>query len=90
MYTFDGVNKKIIISSNDKDINILDLYSRWKEWVIKSDNIKFFPAFEADSKYDITGKLIHVFYLINEWDILLIHHKTSEINIINGFVFNKQ
>lgn len=43
MYTFDGINKIIIVNSND--INLLEMYSRWKEWVLSSDNAKFHPAF---------------------------------------------
>jgi hypothetical protein len=43
MYTFDGINKIITVDSNN--INLLEMYSRWKEWVLSFDNAKFLPAF---------------------------------------------
>ncbi len=89
MYTFDGVNKKIIISNNKPELDILDLYSRWKDWVFLYDNIKFFSPFETDSKNDISGKIIHIFYLINDWEIIFINCKINEVNITNGILFKK-
>jgi hypothetical protein len=59
VYTFNGVDR--IITINDNTFNILDLYSKWKEWVISSDNAKFMPAFLYHS-----GDLLEI---VNGWKI---------------------
>ncbi len=47
MATFDGPNKLIILASpiTDPVQDVVDIYSRWKDWVRLSDNAKFLPAF---------------------------------------------
>lgn len=44
MYTFDGENRLIILDSGVTEFDSQDLYSRWKEWVILSDNAKWIQA----------------------------------------------
>lgn len=61
MYTFDGINKLIIVSDNN--IYLLEIYSRWKEWVLSSDNAKFHPAF----RYHDDGTI----EIINGWKFKL-------------------
>lgn len=47
MITFDGVNKVITLESGVTEVEAIDIYSRWKEWVAISDNAKFDPAFRT-------------------------------------------
>lgn len=43
--TFDGPTMTITLSSGDTTVEVSEIYSRWKDWVILSDNIKYLPAF---------------------------------------------
>lgn len=43
--TFDGSNKLITLSLGTTTLDVLDLYSRWKDWLLLSDNSKYLPAF---------------------------------------------
>lgn len=43
--TFDGPNSLIILGSGTTALNVVDLYSRWKDWAALSDNAKYLPAF---------------------------------------------
>ncbi len=45
-YTFDGPNKLIIISAVTT-FTVIDMYSRWKEWVQTDDNSKYIQAFRS-------------------------------------------
>jgi hypothetical protein len=44
--TFDPANRLIIIT-DDTTLNVISMYSRWKEWVRTSDNAKYPPAFST-------------------------------------------
>lgn len=46
-YTFDTDNLHIVLSSGTTTLNVVDMYSRWKEWVVIGDNSKYLKAFEA-------------------------------------------
>lgn len=43
--SFDGPNKVIVLASGATEVNVSEIYSRWKDWVQTSDNAKFLPAF---------------------------------------------
>lgn len=43
--TFDGETKRISLSIGTTNLSVHDLYSRWKDWVLLSDNSKYAPAF---------------------------------------------
>jgi hypothetical protein len=43
--SFDGINKIATLSSGTTTLNVLDLYSRWVDWMLTSDNSKFLPMF---------------------------------------------
>ncbi len=46
--TFDGPNRIIILETLITSVDVeIDLYSDWKEFVLLSDNAKFFPAFRT-------------------------------------------
>lgn len=45
-YSFDGVNK-LIVPLSTASFTVKDLYSRWKEWVLDSDNSKYIQAFRS-------------------------------------------
>ena len=45
--TFDGPNKVITLSAGQTVVQVADIYSRWKDWVMLSDNAKYLDAFRA-------------------------------------------
>jgi len=70
-YAFNG-NTKIISLSNGTILNVRDMYSRWKEWVIQAGS-GFLPAFHTiggDPVNEAEGIYItSYFFLINGWRI---------------------
>lgn len=72
MFTFDGVNKLIILDSGTTSFAVTDLYSRWKEWVILSDNAKFLPAFSSSLGGNALGGgafLGQYYFIQNGWTV---------------------
>lgn len=53
-FTFDGVNKRIIVSDT-LPFAAIDLYSRWKEWMLVGTNSAFAPAFRSVAGDPIGG-----------------------------------
>jgi hypothetical protein len=45
--TFDGVNKLAILSTGTTTLSVLDLYSRWVDWLLTGDNSKYLPMFST-------------------------------------------
>lgn len=72
--TFDGANSLIIVNDGELDINIKqDVYSDWKEWALKRDHLKFFPALRTvGGDPTVAGKFLGAtFFTINDWQILI-------------------
>ena len=65
-YTFDGVNKTITLGGVTS-LNLIDLYSRWKDWV-SSDNAKYEQAFGTVGG-EIDAIPLYLF-LMNGWRII--------------------
>jgi len=89
MYTFQGENKIIILSSGTISFDVIDLYSKWKEWVQQSDNLKFLPAFTNTGGDLITGSLYvgSYFFLENNWKI---RPQEADHNLtVNGNLFTR-
>lgn len=72
-YSFDPVQKLILLSSGTVSLGVRDVYSRWKEWVQTSDNSKYYPAFSViggDPIDTAAGTSVPPYaYLINGWRI---------------------
>lgn len=71
-YTFDGPNKRIVLGSGSV-LDVRDLYSRWKDWSLLSDNTKYLDAFSVVGGDPIDlGAGIYVtsyFFLQNGWRV---------------------
>lgn len=71
--TFDGPNKVIteISAAGDNELDVVEIYSEWKDWVRVSDNAKFEPAFAVTGGDPITAtqNLGSTFFLENGWRI---------------------
>lgn len=44
-YQFDGNNKLIILTAGTLSASAVDVYSRWKDWVLLNDDSKYLNAF---------------------------------------------
>lgn len=70
-YTFDGPNKRIILSSGTAYVSVRDMWSRYVEWVDDSDNSKYLPAFNIVGGDDIdvsAGTKIPIYaFFLNGW-----------------------
>lgn len=69
-FTFDGINK-IIQLDNTSSFDVGDLYSRWKDWVLTTDNSKFQQAFRfVGGDPTVGGKSLGItYFLTNSWTI---------------------
>lgn len=70
-YTFDGVNKLIIISNGTTTVDAKDLYSRWKDWVVLADNAKYLEAMTVLGGDPLPGgrNLGTTYFIENGWKI---------------------
>lgn len=72
-YTFDGPNKRIVLSPGTVSFSVRDLWSRWVDWHALSDNSKYLAAMRSvgGDEIDATaGTSIPVYtYLTNGWRI---------------------
>jgi hypothetical protein len=66
-YAFDGTAKRISLTAGTVSIELADLYSRWKDWVL-AGNAGFLPAFSTVGG-DIPAIPLYLF-LENGWRIV--------------------
>lgn len=66
-YTFNGVTKRITLSSGTVVLDLLDLHSRWKEWLLLG-NAGYEQAFRAVGG-DIPAIPLYLF-ILNGWRIV--------------------
>ncbi len=66
-YTFDGVNKRIVLGPGTVLLDLLDLYSRWKDWV-RQGNAGVSLALRSVGG-DIPAIPLYLF-LLNGWKIV--------------------
>jgi hypothetical protein len=70
---FDGPNKVIILTSGTVALSVRDLWSRWVDWLLTSDNSKFLPAMSllgGDDIDPIAGTKVPVYVsLLNGWRV---------------------
>ncbi len=86
--SFDGVTKVITITS-DNTLDVKDLWSRWVDWVLSSDNSKYLPAMAQLGGNDIdvsAGTSIPIYiYLLNGWKIKP-REANHTLSVINGIL----
>lgn len=70
IFTFDGPNRLIILG-NTEEFTTMELYSRWKEWMLESDNSKYEIAMRTVGGDPISdsASLGATFFLLNGWQI---------------------
>ena len=85
-YIFNGATKVITLTPGTTVLDVRDMYSRWKDWVI-SDGAKFFPVFTVVGGDPIdVDKGVYVtsyFFLIHGWRIKP-QEANHKLNVVNG------
>lgn len=66
---FDAAAKRIILDTTS--VTATELYSRWCDWLLLSDNAKYLPAFRSTGGDDLGGGLLipPYFFLTNGWRV---------------------
>jgi hypothetical protein len=85
--TFTGADLNIALDTRT-DLDVTDMYSRWKDWVKIGDNAKFPPAFRSTGGDEIvTGisQIPHYAFLLNEWRISPDENDYT-LNVITGIL----
>ena len=72
-YSFNGVTKVITLTAGTASVSVRDMYSRWVDWLLTSDNSKYLPAFNTVGGDDIDvsqGTKIPIYaFLQNGWRV---------------------
>jgi hypothetical protein len=72
-YLIDGPTKVITLTTGTTSVSVRDLWSRWVDWFLTSDNSKYLPAFVNVGGDDIdssAGTKIPIYaFLMNGWKI---------------------
>lgn len=71
--TFDGPNRLISFDALPTELSVIDLYSRWKDWVLTGNNSGYLEAFTPVGGQDIDltqGTRVPLYaFLVNDWRI---------------------
>lgn len=79
-YTFDGPNKRIYLPIGPTTLDLVDLHSRWKDWVLLG-NAQYLPAFGT-----VGGEIIDIpLYLfeLNGW-VVVLPEANQDLNVVGG------
>ena len=72
-YFINGITKTITLTTGTTSVSVRDVWSRWVDWFLTSDNSKFLPAFEQVGGNDIDasqGTKIPIYaFLVNGWKL---------------------
>ena len=72
-YSINGPTKVITLTAGTTSVSVRDLWSRWVDWFLTSDNSKYLPAFVNVGGDDIdagAGTKIPIYaFLMNGWKI---------------------
>lgn len=71
--SFDGPSKLATLSSGTTTLSVTDLWSRWVDWMLVSDNSKYLPMFKTvggDTIDATAGTAIPTYaFLLNGWRV---------------------
>jgi len=72
-FIINGNTKTITLTAGTTQVSVRDVWSRWVDWFLTSDNSKFLPAFEQVGGNDIDiaqGTKIPIYaFLVNGWKL---------------------
>lgn len=86
-FSFDGENKLVTLDQGVTEFTVVQLWSRWVEWVTIGDNSKFLPALRSVGGDEIstTQSLGATFFMTNGWKIR--PHEASHTLVVNGNLY---
>lgn len=88
-YIFDGVNRIIHLTEGTTELDLKDLYSRWKDWVHSGEGAKFLHAFVVvgGEPVDETRQIYitSYFFLVNGWRIRP-QEADHRLKVVNGVI----
>jgi hypothetical protein len=66
---FDAANRRIILDSTN--VTAAEIFSRWEDWMLLSDNTKYLPAFRHAGGDDLGSGLSipNYLFLLNGWRV---------------------
>jgi hypothetical protein len=88
-YTFDPTTRSITLDVGARELDVKDIYSRWKDWVKATDEGKNAPAFLSvgGNEIDATAgtEIPAYIYLTNGWHV---HPDEADhtLNVTNGIL----
>lgn len=87
--TFDGLNKRITLTAGTTTVGVREIWSRWVDWLLTSDNSKYEIAMEQVGGNDIdlgAGTKIPIYaFLKNGWRIRP-QEANHTLNVIDGIL----
>lgn len=85
-YTFNGTTKIISLTGGTISFDVVDLYSRWKDWTAEADNSKFPQALSVvgGDPIDDTNNITPYFFLENGWKIR--PQEATHVLTVNGVI----
>ena len=89
-FTIDPANKLIIMGTGITTATAQDIYSRWKDWEILSDNAKYPPAFGNSVGGDALGSGIYAgsyFFLRNDTGWRIRPDEADHDLVISGNIY---
>lgn len=70
-FRFDGLGKKIHVNAGVTSITMDDMFSRWEDWVLQEDNLKWASALRYSGKDPIPGgETGTTFFSRNGWKLV--------------------
>lgn len=88
-YSFNGVTKQITLTAGTTSVSVRDMWSRWVDWVLQSDNSKYPLAFKQVGGDDIdptAGTTIPIYaFLTNGWRVKP-QEANHTLNITDGIL----
>lgn len=88
-FVFDGENKIISCTLGTTVLDVQDAYSRWKDWVIDSDNAKYLQALSVvGGDPTVSGMFLGTtFFLENGWKFR--PQEASHTLVVNGNLYSR-
>ncbi len=91
--TFDGPNKLILVNEGELTIDVQrDVYSNWKEWSARRDNIKYLQALSVLGGDPITDSTFigDTYFLENGWRIQPYNSQSGYILDVVGNIYTRE
>ena len=88
-YTFDGPNKIISFDASTTAVDVQDLYSRWVDWFLTSDNSKFLLAMRNVGGDPLPGskQLGLTYFFMNGWKLR--PYEETHVLAIDGNLYSE-